>query len=152
MCNLKSNMQIKSTNVSKGLLLRSIKPFRMHKNYLLTLYLYKVYKFQVRIIYAYINATIGKSFLFLIFCQTQPILTWRMEYANGKNDHILFWCHSIKDWISFWVHLLDHERNGQTGKSTKRASASWVICQFEHCVHDPINAPRMKFNPYIYIL
>ena len=21
----------------------------------------------------------------------------------------------IKDWISFWVHLLDHERNGQTG-------------------------------------
>ena len=31
-------------------------------------------------------------------------------------------------------------------------SASWVICQFEHCVHDPINAPRMKLNPYIYIL
>jgi len=59
---------------------------------------------------------------------------------------------TIKDWISFWVHLLDHERNGQTGKSMKRASASWVICQFEHCVHDPINAPRMKFNPYIYIL
>jgi len=21
-----------------------------------------------------------------------------------------------KDWISFWVHLLDHERNVQTGK------------------------------------
>jgi len=58
----------------------------------------------------------------------------------------------LKDWISFWVHLLDHERNGQTGKSMKRASASWVICQFKHCVHDPINAPRMKFNPYIYIL
>jgi len=32
------------------------------------------------------------------------------------------------------------------------SSASWVICQFDHCVHDPINAPRMKFNPYIYIL
>jgi len=29
---------------------------------------------------------------------------------------------------------------------------AWVICQFDHCVHDPINAPRMKFNPYIYIL
>jgi len=29
---------------------------------------------------------------------------------------------------------------------------SWVICQFDHCVHYPINAPRMKFNPYIYIL
>ena len=29
---------------------------------------------------------------------------------------------SIKDWISFWVHLWDHERNGQTGKSMKRAN------------------------------
>jgi len=46
-------------------------------------------------------------------------------------------CLLLKDWISFWVHLLDHERNGQTGKSMKRA---------------PINTPRMKFNPYIYIL
>jgi len=56
----------------------------------------------------------------------------------------------IKDWISFWVHLWDHECNGQTGKSVKRAS--WVICQFDHCVYDPKHAPRIKFNPYINIL
>jgi len=30
---------------------------------------------------------------------------------------------SLKDYISFWVHLCDHERNGQTGKSMKRASS-----------------------------
>ena len=37
-------------------------------------------------------------------------------------------------------------------KGDNLASASWVICQFDHCVLDPINAPRIKFNPYIYIL
>jgi len=73
---------------------------------------------------------------------------WTLNPSKLESNTFLV----FKDWISFWVHLLDHERNGQTGKFMKRASASWVICQFEHCVHDPINAPRMKFNPYIYIL
>ena len=44
------------------------------------------------------------------------------------------------------MHLLDHERNGQTGKSIKRATASWVICQFEHCVHDPIFTFNKHFD------
>ena len=36
-----------------------------------------------------------RAFFLLIFRQTQPTLTWRIEYANGKNDHVLFYCHSI---------------------------------------------------------
>ena len=36
-----------------------------------------------------------------------------------------FCCDAVfKDWISFLVHLWDHERNGQTGKSMKRACTS----------------------------
>ena len=33
--------------------------------------------------------------------------------------------------ISFWVHLLDHERNGQTGKYMKRAR-NFILGAFMH--------------------
>jgi len=33
----------------------------------------------------------------------------------------------LKDWISFWVKLLDHKRNGQTGKSMKLATLKVLV-------------------------
>jgi len=48
------------------------------------------------------------------------------DHVNKKTEHkgqdMTFYfeeCDLFKDWISFWLHLWDHERNGQTGKSMK---------------------------------
>jgi len=47
----------------------------------------------------------------------------QLAYPSQHSNYNIL-CTAFKDWISFWVHLLDHERNGQTGKSMKRSQHS----------------------------
>jgi len=55
---------------------------------------------------------------------------------------------SIKDWFSCWVHLVDHERNGQTGKSMKRFMGNlpvWPLRSWSNkCTQNKIQYPWIK--------
>ena len=41
----------------------------------------------------------------------------KLKYFEARLNYLEEKFASLKDLISFWVHLLDHERNSQTGKA-----------------------------------